>query len=295
MIKKGDCLELMKQLPDNSVDAIVTDPPYEYLQHKLDRHFNEQAVFEQWNRIVKPGGFIVFFGRGESFHRWNVLLNEMGWKFKEEIVWNKIRISSPVTPISRVHETVSLLTKSGKVRKHRIPYLESSKHNLSKIQSDLSRIKSAVKNEQHLTEIENFLQTKKIEYSGNKRDNGSITVHAGGKNVEPGVRTFESIVLGQNEKDIITETNNRFKFKHPTQKPTQLMERLIALVSDPGNLILDPFMGSGSTGIAAINTNREFIGYEIDDEYFEIAKQRIRDETQQISLDLGGDTTDHTK
>ncbi|MEK2460699.1 hypothetical protein [Lactiplantibacillus plantarum] len=79
---KGDCLDLMKKLPDKSVDAIVTDPPYEYLNHKLDRRFNEKAVFEQWNRVVKDNGMILFFGRGESFYRWNYLLNQMGWHFK---------------------------------------------------------------------------------------------------------------------------------------------------------------------------------------------------------------------
>ena len=117
-LKQGDCLELMKEIPDKSVDAIVTDPPYEYLKHKLDRPFDEQAVFNEWDRIVKDDGFLVFFGRGASFHRWNYLLNEMGWNFKEEIVWDKRRNSNPFGKLQRIHETVSVLTKKERSENH---------------------------------------------------------------------------------------------------------------------------------------------------------------------------------
>ena len=82
----GDCLKVMKQLPSNYYDVLLVDPPYEYLDHKSDKSFNEQAVFDQWNRILKQDGFIILFGRGTSFYRWNVMLDKLGWKFKEEAV-----------------------------------------------------------------------------------------------------------------------------------------------------------------------------------------------------------------
>ena len=67
----------------------------------------------------------------------------------------------------------------------------------------------------------------------------------------------------------------QYQYQHPTQKPIALMERLVRLVSDENNTILDPFMGGGSTGVACINTNRKFIGIELDDEYFDTAVKRV--------------------
>ena len=75
---KGDCLQVMKQLPSNYYDILLVDPPYEYLKHKLDKVFDEKAVLKEWDRILKNTGFIILFGRGMSFYRWNVLLNDLG-------------------------------------------------------------------------------------------------------------------------------------------------------------------------------------------------------------------------
>ena len=94
-IYNEDCLEGMKRIPDKSVDAIVTDPPYKYLKHKLDRDWNEDVIFDEWNRVLKDDGFIVIFGRGIPFYRWNVKLNELGFNFKEEVIWNKKASSGP--------------------------------------------------------------------------------------------------------------------------------------------------------------------------------------------------------
>ena len=274
-LQQGDCLELMNNIPDKSVDAIVTDPPYEYLSHKLDRHFDEKAVFEQWNRVVKDNGMIMFFGRGESFYRWNYLLNQIGWRFKEEVIWNKRRISSPMLPIGRVHETISILSKGGKIKKVKVPYLEKNKYDLKKIVGDVKRIASALNNPGELSMIGEYLETGEQNYKFDGVD--GITFSGKTKTNNKGVDAVKGLIEGRLEQDIIEQIalRNRKKQFHPTQKPTPLMERLIKLVSDEGNIILDPFMGSGSTGIAATNLGRSFIGYEIDEKYFKIAEQRI--------------------
>ena len=109
---KGDCIELMKYLPDESVDVICTDPPYLYLKNqKLDRHFDETEYFNQVKRVLKKDGFIILFGRGTSFYRWNTILADLGFTFKEEIIWDKSYLTSPLMALSRVHETVSIHTK----------------------------------------------------------------------------------------------------------------------------------------------------------------------------------------
>jgi len=275
-LQHGDCLELMKDIPDGSVDAIVTDPPYEYLNHKLDRRFNEKAVFEQWNRVVKDNGMILFFGRGESFYRWNYLLNQMGWRFKEEVIWNKRRVSAPMLPIGRVHETISILSKSGKLNRVKVPYVQKNKYDVKKIIGDINRIANVLNNQKELDMVKKYLETGKQNYYATGVAGLTFT---GTKTNNKAVDAMKGIIIGRNEQDIIEQTavHNRKKQFHPTQKPTQLMERLINLVSDEGNVILDPFMGSGSTGVAAGNLDRSFIGYEIDDEYFKIAEQRINE------------------
>jgi len=276
----GDCLELMKDIPDKSIDAIVTDPPYLYLKHKLDRDFDEQAVFAEWDRIVKDDGFIVIFGRGESFHRWNYLLNNLDWKFKEEVIWNKRYSSSPALPISRMHETVSLLSKKGKVKKVKVPYMEQKQYQLDRMKADLKRIISGLGNPKSLADMIDFLDNENYKLTPNleHKTKYGTTISASFKGADRATETIKSMVVGQNEQSIIeVPRDGRKSIVHPTQKPVRLMERLIALVSDEGSAVLDPFMGSGSTGVAAINLNRNFIGYEIDDEYFEIAKRRINE------------------
>lgn len=275
-LKQGDCLELMKEIPDKSVDAIVTDPPYEYLKHKLDRPFDEQVVFNEWDRIVKDDGFLVFFGRGASFHRWNYLLNEMGWRFKEEIVWDKNYGSSPFLPIVRRHETVSILSKKGSVKQHKIPYEEVRIGENKKVERDIARIAGALNNPTKLAELNRFIETN-VEPLYSRKNKKSVTA-VKKKNVPAEIITTSAVINGMKEQSIIRQQSiHGVNQLHPTQKPVRLMERLLFCTTDEKQTILDPFMGSGSTGVACINTNRNFIGYELQQDYFGIAEKRIND------------------
>lgn len=127
-LMQGDCLELMKQLKDASIDAVITDPPYQYLNQKLknchfDKAYNEKEYIQELKRCLKDTGFIVMFGRGVSFYRQGVLLAEAGFKFKEEIVWNKRKTSSPFHLLGRRHENCFIFakTKKGVIRKCKFP------------------------------------------------------------------------------------------------------------------------------------------------------------------------------
>ena len=283
-IYNEDCLIGMQHIPDKTIDAIVTDPPYKYLNHKLDRDFDEDAVFRQFDRILKPEGFIVIFGRGMPFYLWNIKLEELGFKFKEEVVWDKRHFSSPFLPLGRIHENASLLTKKGKVRARRTPYLESKGVDLERIQTDLKRLKSVIKNLDEKNIIENYLRTGNI---------SAVTVKGKSKHGLIGEKTAEiprnlnvvrGFVEGKKETDIISVQKEQYSYVHPTQKPVRLMERLINLVSNKNDLILDPFAGSGSTLLAALNINRNFIGFEIDKDYYDKAIERINNHQLQISL-----------
>jgi site-specific DNA-methyltransferase (adenine-specific) len=269
----------MKQIDDASVDVILADPPYLYLKNqKLDRPFDETTFFNEAKRVLKKDGFIVLFGRGTSFYRWNTMLADLGFNFREEIVWNKIYNSSPVLPIQRFHETVSIHTKcSGRINGTKIPYLEQKKYNIDSIIGDINRIKSALNNTTELDAMKRFLEAgiKTISRRRNDKARGcTVSPDSTGIFHIP-ASVLSTITKGTREKSIISICHERYSRIHPTQKPVRLLERLLALASKEGDLVLDPFSGSASTAIAAWNTGRDFIGFEIDEEYFNLSMERL--------------------
>ena len=160
----ADNLEIMATLPDESIDVVCIDPPYLYLKNqKLERPFDEHKFFAECKRLLTKKGFIVMFGRGTSFYRWNTMLDGLGFVFKEEVIWDKSYVSSPLMPMSRIHETVSILTKKeGVINKVKIPYLEMKKNDIDSIITDIKRMKSALKNTKSLNAVLEFLENNKI-------------------------------------------------------------------------------------------------------------------------------------
>ena len=278
-------MELMRQIPDGTVDCILTDPPYLYLKNqKLDRPFDEAAFFDETKRILKRDGFIVLFGRGTSFYRWNTMLADRGFNFKEEIVWDKAYCTSPLMAMSRVHETVSIHSKGkGAIRRSKVPYLEMKGHDINAVCVDLKRFLSGVKNEKSLKVVLEFLENNTIDYAPATVKN-RITTAGHYESQERSVAVAKQIRDGLNEKTIIRQTRDHYSAIHPTQKPVRLLERLLALATSPGDLVLDPFSGSGSTAIACINTGRRFIGMEIDEEYHAASMVRIAAHAAQADL-----------
>ncbi|MDR0754585.1 MAG: site-specific DNA-methyltransferase [Prevotellaceae bacterium] len=280
-ITQGDCLDLIKQIPDSSIDSIITDPPYLYLKNqKLDRPFDENLFFSEAKRVLKRNGFIVLFGRGTSFYRWNCMLANLGFTFKEEIIWNKSYCSSPLMNISRVHETISIHTRGkGIINKVKIPYLEMKGNDIDGICVDLKRFLSGVKNTKSLNAVLSFLENNKKTLEKERLPCYNITQKIT-KNVDKSVSIMEAIKYGMNEKSIIKQPRDHYKTIHPTQKPVRLLERLLALVTNVGDLVLDPFSGSGSTALACRNTGRNFVAFEIDKEYYDLSIKSLKKEYQ---------------
>lgn len=278
-IYNEDCQMGIKRIPDNSVDCILTDPPYLYLKNqKLDRPFDEQALFSEFKRVLKPTGFVVMFGRGTSFYRWNTILAELGFEFKEEIVWDKSYTSSPLMPLSRVHETIVIYTKNGGfINKVKVPYLEMKGHDIDGICQDIKRMRSILNNTTSLNNVLAYLEDNKKYLDKDVVDKYNVSRQPGVKQIDRAAAVVSSIENGMNEKSIIREPGNRYKAIHPTQKPVRLLERLLALTTQPGDVVLDPFSGSCSTAVACINTERKFIGFEIDSEYYEAGIKRLKE------------------
>ena len=237
---KGDCLELMKDLPDNSIDMVCCDPPYATTSIEWDKLLNFDAMWEQYGRIVKPKGVIVLFG-SQPFSA-QLICSKLKW-FRYELVWNKNKCGSPGLAKHRpmkTHENVLIFYKdSGGTYNPQMEKGEPYKR-----------------------------QSKNPEgYVGRKNDHGyGMKPRKGFENT--GTRYPKSILN-------ISRDFSAQQQVHPTQKPVPLCEWLIKTYSNEDEVVLDNCMGSGSTGVACVNTNRQFIGMEMNDEYFEICKDRI--------------------
>ena len=275
-IYNSDCLDFFPQIEDSSVGVILTDPPFLYLKNqKLEKAFDEEEFFSQSKRVLKEDGFLLFFGRGESFYRWNNIVASFGFTFKEEIIWNKVRTTSPVLPLSRCHETIAVWTKkNGKIRRCYVPYFEK-KTDYDSVIADIKRLKSVLCNQKELDAVLSFLETGRKTYEQNNKVTKFKTSVQDTCSSSRCQNVVSMIRNGALESSIISVVKNTYKSIHPTEKPVRLLERLISLVSDKGDIILDPFCGSGSTCEAARNMGRHFIGVEIDAEYFSGAYNRM--------------------
>lgn len=270
-----DCLEGLKLIESESIDCILTDPPYQYLKNqKLDRPFDEQIFFYECKRVLKKDGFIVLFGRGTSFYRWNCILADIGFKFKEEIIWDKINTTSPLLAVGRKHETISIHSLgNGKILRSKIPYDEMRNNENGKIISDAKRIVSYIRRND-INVIKNEIE-KGLLYNKKRTHKSHVSTQTGFNSSDRAIACVENIKHGCNERDIISVLRDHYSAIHPTQKPVRLIERLLRLVSNEGCIVLDPFSGSASIAIACINTNRNFIGFEIDKEYYDRSIERI--------------------
>lgn len=279
-----DCIDFMQDMVNQGkkVDCIITDPPYLYLNHKLDRQFNEELFFELAGKITNK---LVFFGRGDSFYKWNLLAKEQGFQFKEEIIWNKKRNTSPFHKLARVHETISVRMKDGYIiNKVKIDSLRKSfnENDFYALINDLKRVFSSVKNsdtiKNYLEKGEKILEISKVKHS--------ITTSKYKKDPDRALNALDKYLKGALLTSIITENREHYTMEHPTQKPVKLLEKLVLLATNENETILDHFMGSGSTGLACLFKNRNFIGCEIDKEYFEIVEHRLKSTQDTLKQNL---------
>lgn len=282
-IEQGDCIELMKSIPDKSIDMIFTDPPYLYLKHKLDAQFPEQKFFEECWRILKDDSILSFFGRGKSFYRWNYICEQIGFEFKEEIIWYKKQSSSPMLTLQRVHETISILQK-GKLNLNKV-YLNKMEYdsdlNPNAIEHDFKRLLGEIGKIKDLDSWNKFMEGG---YNATRQANSKITI---GSIIQTQNRAYKTLHAHTNGKllpSVIPEFREHYTMEHPTQKPINLLDKIILLCSNEKDTILDPFMGSGSTGVSCLRTNRDFIGFEILPEYYSLAKKLIEQEADKTAL-----------
>jgi site-specific DNA-methyltransferase (adenine-specific) len=236
-LRLGDCLEVMKMIEDNSIDAIITDPPYGTTSCKWDSVIDLELMWKQLNRIIKPNGAIVL-NASQPFTSALIMSNPK--YFKYEWIWQKSHatghLNSKKQPL-RQHESICVFYKKQCTYNPQMidkTYLDKRTKSGANVDADVYNKFNKVERQIPVTKG----YPKTIQYFATPFKGGE-----GGK--------------------------------HPTQKPVALMEYLIKTYTKEGETVLDFTMGSGSTGVAAKNLNRNFIGIEMDETYFNVAKERI--------------------
>ena len=251
-LRCGDCLELMKDIPDKSIDMILCDLPYGTTACKWDVTIPFDKLWEQYNRIIKDNRAIVLFS-SQPFTSKLVMSNLP--MFREEIVWLKNKSGSGLQAKQKhikIHENVLVFSKSGRYTYNPQKWLVDKKEFLTQ-RKTFNKV-----------EVGNNIYSKMIK--NQKADDGT-------RNPISIVCCRVPFTPAKGRKYSNKEIDLRI---HPTQKPVELLEYLIKTYTNAGETVLDNCMGSGSTGVACINTNRNFIGIELNGDYFDIAKDRIR-------------------
>jgi site-specific DNA-methyltransferase (adenine-specific) len=269
----GNSEEILPLFKDNSINGIITDPPYVYLKHKLDKNFDEELIIGNFSRLTK-NGILAIFGRGLSFYKRNLIASKYGFNFKEEIIWNKKRMSNPMGVIGRIHENIAIFSKGKKLNKIRIDTFQDidNREEYSIYKDRLRRLIKKLRTFKSYQELQDFL---KGEYTKKKKSNYYLTTNKDVKQQDIAYKLFKQFEEGSLLKSIIYEKTEHWTAKHPTQKPLALMEKLVKLTSNENEIILDSFAGGGSTLLALEKLNRNWIGIEIDEEYIEVAKNRF--------------------
>lgn len=249
-IYNQDCLEGMKKIDDKSIDCIICDLPYEVLNKsnenaKWDVVIPFDKLWEQYNRITKDNGAILLFGQG-MFTAQLMMSNSSMWRYN--LIWKKGNRSTGFLNAKRMplrnHEDIVVF------------YKKLPTYNPQKTVGAKNHSRGYMKNEQKNQCYGKFdASLSENDFSGMKYPTSIIDVE------KEHCKTF-----------------------HPTQKPVELISYLIKTYTNEGDLVLDNCMGSGTTAIACIKENRNFIGFETNEEYFEKANKRINDEKSIVKL-----------
>lgn len=244
-ILRGDCFKAMKSMADGSVDLILTDPPFSTTGLDIDPSIDLTALWAEYRRIIKPTGTIVMFGSQPFSSR---LVCEARDLFKHDLIWIKNRATQSLQARNRPlkqHEDILVFSAGTTIQVNRSSR-RYSYHALGQASAGFRKVSKATQS----THLHNVNHNPGKEYEGTT-NNPRTTVYC------------------PKEKNCL----------HPFQKPLDLLEYLIRTYSNEGDLVLDTFMGGGSTCVAAMRSGRRSIGIEMTEQYFEVAEKRIASES----------------
>lgn len=304
---QGDCLELMKNIPDGSVDLVLTDPPYGIMSDygkQTDKYVKDQFVwdstiptdkmFAELSRILRPNGKLVLFSN-EPYTSELIVSQIRNLPFSYRAMWLKKTAGNILGAKSAMvnrFEDICVFQKrydADVSKKHPLRnYFAEEKAKSGLSTSDFNRLLGNKMASHYFTNGIQFLVPTKIDYK-KLQETGFFQkpyeeVDEIARKHKEGQKSVFNLWQGGKSKSNVLEYAKDNDGYHPTQKPVKLLEDLIQTYSNEGNTILDFTMGSGSTGVACINTNRRFIGFEKDKTYFDIAKNRIEEAKGAVAI-----------
>lgn len=278
-LRLGDSLKVLRTIRDSSIDSVVTDPPYgiSLIGKKWDYEVPSQDLWTEVLRVLKPGGHLLSFSATRTFHRMAVKIEDAGFEIRDQICWiygsgfpkstNQLRPSlEPIvlarrSPVRTVKDNLDL-------------------YGTGSLNIDGCRIGDS--------------GGTKYDGGGIQRDREKNTLNLGMKNGTiskvPGLGRWPANVIFDGSEEAVEGLGHASRYfyipkaskkdrgegnTHPTVKPTDLMKYLVRLITPEGGIVLDPFMGSGTTGVAAKSEGFSFLGIEREPDYLEIAKARI--------------------
>jgi len=275
----ADCLDALKEMDDNSLDSCITDPPYGMGMEHWDHSVPTVDIWREVLRVLKPGGFCLSFCSPQLYHRMATAVEDAGFNIKDQIMWMVTTKMPKKNRLKPAHEPIVVAQK---------PFKGSIKANFEKWgvgQIDVSTTRVPWDGKPPTGWVKGGMQRRTFgkdgKTTGTQKEFGKEDANPAGR--------YPSNIIGEVQEEHqkyfyaprVTRKERGEYNNHPTPKPISLMSYLIRIYSPPGSTVLDPFCGSGSTGIAALLEGREFIGIDMEQEYIDISERRINDHCEE--------------
>lgn len=304
---QGDCLELMKDIPDGSVDMILCDLPYGTINGmqidgyksrgtgatSWDERVDTESLFVEYERILRRNGVAILFSQ-EPYTAHLRSHKAMNIEFAYPLIWKKDHFANALiakkAPVS-YFEDISVLFKV-----YDRQLLNPLRNYSSQVLQYIGKTKKEVI-EQIGQRADHFFRCDSMQFALCTEKTYLELIDRFGIDRMEGFKTFAeceeiertfkrtfNLPDGQKFLGNVLEFKKDYQFLHPTQKPVALLEYLVKTYTNPGDVVLDNCMGSGSTGVACVNTGRRFIGIELDKGYFDIAEKRIAEAQKAVTV-----------
>ena len=281
----GNCMDILPDLADKSVFSVITDPPYGIKLDTWDIPVDIPLFTEHAARLST--GFYCFFGQMPTMVDWVCAAREF-MQYKDHVSWVK-RNANIAGKLQKQHENIFIyrhgkagyFTTKGQYEDTKIPGIMFDVVSIQSIQRYIAELHSIIKSN---GKIPTYVESGKSQLAFvGRKPKGEFSIYKGGLT---GFNTVWSFLPTTRAKQ-----TGKVKHQHPTQKPLELMKRLVELTTPPGGIVLDPFAGSGTTAIACLETGRQYICIEQSEEYYQMILARIADweqekaqATQQLEL-----------
>jgi len=283
IVYNENCLDVLKRIDDNSVDSVVTDPPYglKLLGHSWDYNLPSIDIWIECLRVLKPGGHLLSFSSARTYHRMAITIEDAGFEIRDQIMWVYGQGMPKGQNLKPAHEPICVARK---------PFKGSAKANVAIHGTGNLNVDACKVGERWAPNLIHDGDEAVVEMFPEKAGalfSATRTVATTGGSGNSLMGKAREVGEGNGAIDAPgsaarffwcakpSRTERAEASKHPTVKPLKLMTYLVKLATPPGGTTLDPFMGSGTTGVAAIAQGFDFIGCELEPEYFEIATKRL--------------------